>query len=95
MHFREAVKYYFADFVRKGGTPPFTDKIFDKKGVTDMGGTPPCSKMPEMVFFAQKTPVFFVKKKKLAGDSRHLAKKKRRLPFLGEPILFLQPFGGH
>ena len=74
-------KYYFADFVRMGGTPPplrtkfspkksygfvifllkkhlflvqklgygyggypsppFTDKIFDKKGVTDLGGTPP------------------------------------------------------
>ena len=26
-----------------GGTPlpPFTDKIFGKKGVTDLGGTPP------------------------------------------------------
>ena len=35
-------KYYFGDFVRKGGTPPpFTDKIFGKKGVTDLGGTPP------------------------------------------------------
>ena len=28
----EGVKYYFADFVRKGGTPPpFTDKIFAEK----------------------------------------------------------------
>ena len=39
---REDIKYYFADFVRKGGTPPpFTDKIFSKKKVTDLGGTPP------------------------------------------------------
>ena len=39
---REDFKYYFADFVRKGGTPPpFTDKIFSKKKVTDLGGTPP------------------------------------------------------
>ena len=38
---RENFKYYFADFVRKGGTPPpFTDKIFAKKKVTDLGGTP-------------------------------------------------------
>ena len=36
-----AVKYYLADFVSKGGTPPpFTDKIFGKKGVADLGGTP-------------------------------------------------------
>ena len=40
--FRENFKYYFADFVRKGGTPPpFTDKIFAKKKVTDLGSTPP------------------------------------------------------
>ena len=39
---KEVVKYYFADFVRKGGTPPpFTDKIFANKIVTDLGGTPP------------------------------------------------------
>ena len=31
---REDVKYYFSDFVRKGGTP-FTD-FFGKKGVTAM-----------------------------------------------------------
>ena len=38
---REVFKYYFADFVRKGGTPPpFTDKIFSKKKVTDLGVTP-------------------------------------------------------
>ena len=55
MMIRGDVKYYFADFVRKGGTrtkvslknrlrifgvPPFTDKIFSEKGVTDLGGTP-------------------------------------------------------
>ena len=40
-HIREAVKYYFAYFVRKWGTPPpFTDFLFGKKGVTDLGGTP-------------------------------------------------------
>ena len=31
----EAVKYYFADFVRKGGTHPFIDIIFGKEGGTD------------------------------------------------------------
>ena len=42
IYLRENFKYYFADFVRKGGTPPpFTDKIFSKKKVTDLGGTPP------------------------------------------------------
>ena len=67
---RENFKYYFADFVRKGGTPPhFTDKIFAKKKVTDLGGTPPSpftdtppknvlQKVLKMAFFAQKTPVF-------------------------------------
>ena len=65
---REDFKYYFTDFVRKGGTPPpFTDKIFAKKKVTDLGGTPPTpftdippknvlQKVLKMVFFAQKTP---------------------------------------
>ena len=28
---REEVKYYFADFVRKGGTPPFTEKVSAKR----------------------------------------------------------------
>ena len=35
---REGVKYYFADFVRKGGTPLpslFMDFFPGKKGVTD------------------------------------------------------------
>ena len=42
VNLREDFKYYFADFVRKGGPPPpFTDKIFSKKKVTDLGGTPP------------------------------------------------------
>ena len=69
---REDFKYYFADFVRKGGTPPFTDKIFAKKKVTDLGGSPPpftdippknvLQKVLKMVFFAQKTPVFGPKK---------------------------------
>jgi len=51
---REPFKYYFADFVRKWGTPlpPFTDfhpKIFLQKGL-------------KIVFFAQKTPDFGPKK---------------------------------
>ena len=46
---REDFKYYFADFVRKGGTPPppFTDFFSGKKGVTDLGGTPPQWANPE------------------------------------------------
>ena len=34
---KEAVKYYFADFIRKRGTgsPPFTDKKFSKEGLPD------------------------------------------------------------
>ena len=41
VYIREDFKYYFADFVRKWGTPPpFTDFFFGKKGVTDLGGTP-------------------------------------------------------
>ena len=39
---REGVKYYFADFVRKGAThPPFTDFFSGKEGVMDLGGVPP------------------------------------------------------
>ena len=38
---REGVKYYFADFVRKGGTPPPLWTKFSPKKVTDLGGTPP------------------------------------------------------
>ena len=55
---RKDFKYYFADFVRKGGTPPpppFTDKIFGKKGVTDLGDTP----LPPLRIFPRK---FFFKK---------------------------------
>ena len=38
---REAVKYYFADFVRKWGYPsPVYGFFWGKKGVTDLGGTP-------------------------------------------------------
>ena len=66
---REGVKYYFADFVRKGGTPPPLRIFFGKKGVTDLGGTPlpPFTDFPpkiflqkglKIVFFAQKTPDF-------------------------------------
>ena len=38
---REGVKYYFADFIRKGGTPPpFLDKIFAKKSYGFGGYSP-------------------------------------------------------
>ena len=40
-HVREDFKYYLADFVcKRVPPPPFTDKIFGKKGVADLGGTP-------------------------------------------------------
>ena len=52
---REASKYYFADFVRKGGTPPpFTDFFSGKKGVTDLGGTPPPTPPVYGFFFQRK-----------------------------------------
>ena len=39
---REPFKYYFADFVRKGGNPPpLYGQNFRQKKVTDLGGTPP------------------------------------------------------
>ena len=38
---REDFKYYFADFVRKGGTPPSTDKNFAQKKLRIWGVTPP------------------------------------------------------
>ena len=42
IHIREDIKYYFADFVRKGGTPHplLRTAIFQKKN-TDLGGTLP------------------------------------------------------
>ena len=70
MQLREDFKYYFADFVRKWGTPPpIYKKNSGKKGVTDLGGTPLppftdfspntfLQKGLKMVFFAQKTPDF-------------------------------------
>ena len=61
----EEVKYYFADFVRRGGGFPPTLRTFVKTF---------CSKMPtdcvffatkhlKIVFFCPKTPVFFSSKK--------------------------------
>ena len=54
----------------KGTPPPFTDKIFGKKGVTDLGGhLPPffkdfslkifLQKVLQIVFFAQKNTWFW------------------------------------
>ena len=40
-HLREYVKYYFADFVRKGGTPlAFKDNIFAVKKLRNWGVPP-------------------------------------------------------
>ena len=47
-----AVKYYFADFIRKWGTRPRLQISFGKKGVTDLGGTPFPPFMD--VFFSKK-----------------------------------------
>ena len=48
---REGVKYYFADFVRKEGTPPpFTD-FFRQGGSYEFGGYPP---PPFYGFFPEK-----------------------------------------
>ena len=69
IHIRGAFKHYFSDFVRKWGTPPFTDFFFGKKGVKDLGGTPPppftdfsqkifLQKGLKIVFVAEKTPDF-------------------------------------
>ena len=38
---REVVKYYFADFVRKGGTPPLYGQNFRPKKSYGFGGYPP------------------------------------------------------
>ena len=50
-----------------GGTPlpPFTDKIFGKKGVTDLGGTPPLyGQNPQSSIWSSplETQVVFVSK---------------------------------
>ena len=75
MFIREAIKYYFTDFVRKcpPPPPPFTDFSFGKKVVTHLGGTPfpPFTdfspkiflqKGLKIVFFCSKTPDFGPKK---------------------------------
>ena len=63
---REDFKYYFADFVRKGGTPPpLTDFFSGKKGVTDLGGTPlpPFTDFSTKIFLQKGLKmVFFAKK---------------------------------
>ena len=69
MCFMEPFKYYFADFVRKGGTPPLYGFFFRQKRSYGFGGYPPplygyffAQKCLKMVFFAQKH-LFFGKKK--------------------------------
>ena len=68
VNLREDFKYYFADFVRKGGTPPLYGQNFLQKKGYGFGGYPPpftdippknlLKKVLKMVIFAQKTPVF-------------------------------------
>ena len=50
---REDIKYYFADFVRKGGTTPPLGTNFSPKKITDLGGTPPhpFSDIPSKFFY--------------------------------------------
>ena len=63
---RGAVKYYFADFVRKGGNPPpLMDFCFGKKGVTDLSGTT----LPRLHIFPRK--FFFKKGQKLCFCSKN------------------------
>ena len=64
---KEPFKYYFADFVRRWGTPlPFTDYSFGKKGVTDLGGTPnpPFMDFSPKVFLQKGLKILFFAQKK-------------------------------
>ena len=74
-YLREVVKYYFADFVRKGGegvppksVTPFLPKILSVKGE---GGVPPISVTyfldQKQVFFGQKTPFLALFEDKFSG----------------------------
>ena len=62
MQLREGVKYYFADFVRKGGgggTPQIRNPLFaEKKSVKGGRGVPPKS----VTYFLDQNQVFFEQK---------------------------------
>ena len=63
---RGAVKYYFADFVRKWGTPPLYGKKFRQKMSYRFGGYPP----PPFTKFSPKNlqkglKIVFLQKKHL------------------------------
>ena len=85
---REEVKYYFADLIRKGGTPsPFSDKNFAKKKLR-IRGVPPlplCGHLPEIFSSKRaKNGVFYPK------NTCFLSKKRLRIR--GVPPL---PLYGH
>ena len=63
---REVVKYYFADFVRKGGSPPpLYGQNFCQQKVTDLGGTPPPLRtFPQKILQKGLKIVFFCFKNK-------------------------------
>ena len=74
--FREDIKYYFADFVRKGGggvppksVTPFLPKILSVKGGR---GVPPISVTyfldQKQVFFGQKTPFLALFEEHFSGE---------------------------
>ena len=69
---REAVKYYFADFVRKWGTPPVYGFFFGKKGVTDLGGTPlpPFTDFSPKIFLQKELIMVFLLKKPDFGQKK-------------------------
>ena len=73
---REDFKYYFADFVRKGGgVPPKSVSPFSlkKKSVKGGRGVPPKSVTyfldQNQVFFEQKTPFLALFEDKFSGEN--------------------------
>jgi len=76
-YIRERVKYYFADFVRKGGGggyPQIRNPLFaEKKSVKGGRGVPPKSVTyfldQNQVFFEQKTPFLALFEENFSGKS--------------------------
>ena len=73
---REPFKYYFADFVRKGGggTPQIRNPLFAEKKIRKGGrGVPPKSVTyfldQNQVFFEQKTPFLALFEEKISGKN--------------------------
>ena len=60
---RGDIKYYFADFVRKGGTPPpLYEQNFRQQKVTDISLKICLQKGLKIVFFAKKKTPILVQK---------------------------------